>query len=294
MKIALLGAGAWGRVIADLLRRQGHEVGVHHHTDRGWNGAFDGVVLGVPVQHVRETIKRFPPLGVPTLSLCKGLEIGTDCRVSQMIEEEWGTDRIAALSGPTFASEMEKGLPATAVIAAERESDAEFFQTLLHQPSFRLYRSTDLVGVEMGGALKNVYAVAGGICAGLSLGESAWAGLLTRCLAEMTRLGMAEGGRAETFAGLSGVGDLMLTASSPLSRNFRIGQALAAGSSLEEALGSVGGVAEGVMTAKALGENCKVNVGAKPVAMQVYAILYEKKSPAQAVRELMERARTTE
>jgi len=179
-------------------------------------------------------------------------------------------------------------------VASADEALAERFQGLLHQSSFRLYRSTDLVGVELGGALKNVYAIAAGICAGLELGHNAFAALMTRCLAEMTRIGVRLGGRPETFAGLSGVGDLFLTAGSELSRNFRVGQALGRGEALHSPTFNVGGVAEGIGTTRSVFQLEAIPAEEKPVAAQVYAILHEGVSPRQAVGELMGRAAATE
>lgn len=294
MKIGLLGSGAWGGVIGKKIAFKGHELFVHHHGDTGWKSSFDAVVLGIPVQHIRETLKRFPDPQVPILSLSKGLEIGSHQRVSEMVAEIFPQSTCASLSGPTFAEEVVAGLPAVAVVGAKTVSQAEFFQELIHDGQFRIYTSLDLKGVELGGALKNVYAIAAGVSHELKLGQNAWAGLLTRCLAEMTRMGIFLGGKPETFAGLSGVGDLMLTASSEKSRNFRVGQRFARGESLDQILSTMGGVAEGVTTAKSLFEDDRIVSEAKPIVTEVYRLLYEKKSPSEAVRSLMGRAKTSE
>jgi glycerol-3-phosphate dehydrogenase (NAD(P)+) len=230
MNIFILGHGAWGTAISQVTGRLGHRTSLVSHTDKGWPDVKpDYLLIALPVQHVRETLGRFPSPGVPVLSLSKGLEIKTGQRVSEIITEAWNEPRVAALSGPTFAAEIAKGLPAICTIAATSEELAREFQAILHQPSFRTYSSPDLIGVELGGALKNIYAIAGGACHGLNLGQNSLAGLLTRCLAEMTRIGVQAGARAETFAGLSGIGDLMLTATSSQSRNFRMGTLLAQG-----------------------------------------------------------------
>jgi glycerol-3-phosphate dehydrogenase (NAD(P)+) len=247
-------------------------------------------LVALPVQHVRETLAHFPPPGVPVLSLCKGLEIDTGERVSQIITEVWNEARVAALSGPTFAAEIVAGLPAICTIAAQDEQLAKEFQAVFHQPSFRTYSSGDLIGVELGGALKNIYAIAGGACHGLKLGQNSLAGLLTRCLAEMTRIGVQAGARAETFAGLSGIGDLMLTATSEQSRNFRFGKMLAEGLPIEEILPRLGGVCEGLPTTRSVHLNSAIPADSKPIVTQLHAVLYEGMSTGKAVKNLLGRA----
>lgn len=291
MNIAILGQGAWGRAVGHATAHRGHTITfISHDEPPDWPaGGCDYVLVALPVQHIRETLQRFPAPGVPVLSLSKGLEIATGQRVSQIIGEVWPGAAVGALSGPSFAKDVMADLPVTCVIAAEDEALATEFQELLHQPAFRLYRRTDLVGVEVAGALKNVYAIAGGICQGLELGESAFAGLITRCLVEMTRIGLSAGGRAETFSGLSGMGDLLLTAMSEKSRNHRVGRLMAQGMPLAEVLDAVGGVSEGVPTADAVHRNDAIAADAKPIATEMYRILYENKPLAQAIRELLER-----
>jgi glycerol-3-phosphate dehydrogenase (NAD(P)+) len=291
MKIIILGRGAWGSAIGGVVSRLGHEVTFVGHGDAVWPAVQpDYVVLALPVQHVRETLTRFSSPGVPVLSMSKGLEIATGQRVSQIITEVWTEPRVGALSGPTFASEIAAGLPAICTVAARDETLAEEFQTILHQPSFRTYRSGDLIGVELGGALKNIYAIAGGACHGLKLGQNSLAGLLTRCLAEMTRIGVQAGAKAETFAGLSGIGDLMLTATSETSRNFRFGSMLARGLSVEEILPRLGGVCEGLPTTRAVHLNSAIPADSKPIVTQLHAVLYEGMPPAKAVKNLLSRA----
>ncbi len=182
------------------------------------------------------------------------------------------------------------GHPATCTVAAADDELARAFQTILHQPSFRTYRSADVVGVELGGALKNVYAIAGGACHGLQLGRNSLAGLITRCLAEMTRIGVLLGAKAETFAGLSGIGDLILTATSEQSRNFRFGTLLAQGLSVEAILPKLGGVCEGVPTTRSVFLNEAIPAESKPIATQLHGVLYEKVPPLEAVRNLLSRA----
>jgi len=292
MKITILGRGAWGRAISTLVERLQHDVTFATHHDAGWPAGHrpDYVLLALPVQHVRETLRRFAAPGVPVLSLGKGLEISTGERVSQIVTEVWGETRVGALSGPTFAGEIAAGLPATCTIAAADDRLAANFQSILHQASFRIYRTTDLAGVELGGALKNVYAIAGGACAGLKLGQNSLAGLLTRCLAEMTRIGVQAGARAETFSGLSGMGDLLLTATSEQSRNFRCGFALAQGVPLDKILPQLDGVCEGVPTARAVHLDRAIPQESKPIVTQLHAVLYEGVSPREAVKNLLSRA----
>jgi glycerol-3-phosphate dehydrogenase (NAD(P)+) len=292
MTILILGRGAWGRAIASVAERLGHRAVLVGHEEGRWPGdaAPDSVLVALPVQHVRETLARFPSPGVPVLSLSKGLDIASGKRVSEIITEVWGETPVAALSGPTFASEIVAGLPAICTIAAEDERIAKGFQAILHQPSFRTYTSTDLIGVELGGALKNIYAIAGGACHGLKLGDSAQAGLLTRCLAEMTRIGVNAGARAETFAGLSGIGDLMLTANSALSRNFRFGDLLAQGLKVDEILPRLGGVCEGLPTTRSVHLNTAIPVDSKPIVTHLHAVLYEGLPIGKAVQGLLGRA----
>jgi glycerol-3-phosphate dehydrogenase (NAD(P)+) len=291
MIVAILGRGAWGTVMGRLAGQLGHKVIFVSHEETAWpETRADHVLLALPVQHIRETLQRLPSPGVPVLSLSKGLEIATGQRVSEMVTEIWGETRVGALSGPTFAAEIAAGQPATCVVAAKDEELAREFQSILHQPSFRTYRSSDLIGVELGGALKNVYAIAGGACHGLQLGQNCLAGLITRCLAEMTRIGVQAGARAETFAGLSGIGDLILTAGSEQSRNFRFGTLLAQGRTVEEILPQLGGVCEGVPTTRAVYLNAAISSEAKPIVTQLHGVLYEGIPPREAVRNLLGRA----
>jgi glycerol-3-phosphate dehydrogenase (NAD(P)+) len=291
MNIFILGHGAWGRAIGGVVERLKHTVAFIGHEDRRWPHLKpDYILVALPAQHVRETLGHLPSPGVPVLSLSKGLEISTGERVSQIITEAWNEPRVAALSGPTFASEIAAGLPAICTIAAQDEKLAKEFQTILHQPSFRTYSSGDLIGVELGGALKNIYAIAGGACHGLKLGQNSLAGLLTRCLAEMTRIGVHAGAKAETFAGLSGIGDLMLTATSDQSRNFRFGSLLAQGLTVEEILPQLGGVCEGLPTTRSVHLNSAIPSDSKPIVTHLHAVLYESMPIGKAVKNLLSRA----
>jgi glycerol-3-phosphate dehydrogenase (NAD(P)+) len=291
MNIVILGHGAWGSAIGQLAEKLGHRVVFLSHGRPAWPDlAPDYVLLALPVQHIRETLAQLPPRGVPVLSLSKGLEILSGRRVSEIVTEMWRETRVGALSGPTFAAEIAAGLPATCTVAASSDELAREFQAILHQPSFRTYRSTDLIGVELGGALKNIYAIAGGACHGLNLGQNALAGLLTRCLAEMTRIGVNAGARAETFAGLSGIGDLMLTATSVLSRNFRFGAMLAQGLTTDAILPQLGGVCEGLPTTRSVFLNSAIPADSKPIVTHLHAVLYEGMPIDKAVKGLLTRA----
>jgi glycerol-3-phosphate dehydrogenase (NAD(P)+) len=198
--------------------------------------------------------------------------------------------RLAALSGPSFAREVAAGLPTAAVIASANAELARELQAEFASPGLRLYTNSDTIGVEIGGAVKNIIAIAAGVCDGLELGTNARAALMTRGLAEITRLAVACGGRAETLAGLAGLGDLVLTCTGPLSRNRAVGLELAKGRRLEEIVGSMRMVAEGVETTqvtRALGQKLGVEL---PITEQMYRLLFEGQEPRAAVRELMERA----
>jgi len=252
-------------------------------------GPAEMIFLAVPTQSVRECLQTLGPQTVPVVSLSKGIEIKTGKRISEIVNEIWPKAPVAAVSGPSLASELAQKMPTAVVAAAEKESLAEQVQKILHGPTFRVYRTNDLAGVEWGGSLKNVYALAAGMCAGLGLGENSLAGLLTRSLREMVRVAVKLGAKEETLYGLSGVGDLMLTSYSRASRNRRVGERIGAGDKLEKALSSVEGVCEGVPTTKALhGVEAKYKVEA-PVADQLHAVLFEGQSPRAALQALMDR-----
>lgn len=258
-----------------------------------------GTVLSVMPSHVvRAVYGRMAPYLAPEMrivSATKGLEAGSLMRVSEVIRDVLGSDfRIAVLSGPTFAREVAAGSPTAVVAASEDEVLAEDVQARFSGPTFRVYRSADPAGVEIGGALKNVVAIGAGICDGLKLGHNAVAALITRGLAELTRLAVAAGGRAETLFGLAGLGDLVLTCTGDLSRNRQVGLKLALGLSLGQIVGSTPMVAEGVKTtsvALELAERYGVEL---PVARQMHAVLHLGRSPREAVQELMSRTLRSE
>jgi glycerol-3-phosphate dehydrogenase (NAD(P)+) len=289
--ITIIGAGAWGSAFGKALRLNGHDVRFLDLGDTAWpaDGHGDCVILAVPCQAVRQVLELYPSPSAPVFSLIKGLELSTHKLVSEIIREVWRKDDVGAVSGPSLASEVQAGVPTVVVVAAASEPLAVAMQQVVHGKVFRAYRSTDLVGVELGGALKNVYALAGGICQGLRLGENTMAALMTRALAEMTRIAAVQGARVETIYGLSGMGDLLLTAYSPDSRNHQVGEALGRGRELSEILSHLAGTAEGVPTVKALHELVQEKKINAPIVSELYQILYRGKSPAKGLHALMER-----
>ncbi len=258
----------------------------------------DVVLLVVPSQFLREqldSLKAHARPDVPFVSAVKGIENGSLLRMSQVIAECLGASaRIAVLSGPTFASEIARGQPAAIAIASHDAALAQRIQTEFSGPNFRLYTNDDPVGVEVGASLKNVIAIAAGIVQGLGLGHNIAAALITRGLAEITRLAVALGGRPQTLSGLAGLGDLVLTCTGSLSRNLRVGLELARGQKLVSILASSKMVAEGVETTAAAVELAQQHDVEMPITREMYAVLRLGKSPKLAVRELMERALKSE
>jgi glycerol-3-phosphate dehydrogenase (NAD(P)+) len=223
------------------------------------------------------------------LSCAKGIEKDTGDRMSQLLREVFSENPIAVLSGPNHAEELATGMATCAVIGSEDHDLAVCLQDLFTLPHFRSYTSDDLAGIEFGGAVKNVYAIAAGMAHGLGLGDNAVAALVTRALAEMTRLGIALGGRIETFSGLSGIGDLIVTCFSEHSRNHRVGIALGGGKTLEEAVAALGMVAEGVPNTLSIHEAARRAGVRTPIIDSVYSVLYEGKPVEQAMKELLTR-----
>jgi glycerol-3-phosphate dehydrogenase (NAD(P)+) len=229
------------------------------------------------------------------LSAIKGMEPSTGRRMSEVMADVGiAAGRIAVLSGPNLSQEIELGMPAAAVVAAADGDRACAVQALFHGPRFRVYTTDDVVGVELAGALKNIAAIACGISDGLGYGANARAGLMTRALAEMTRLGLACGARQATFFGLAGVGDLIATCQSDLSRNRRLGMALAGGASVTEAIASLGGVAEGVPTTTAARRLARERAVELPITEELYLVLNEGKSPTASLQALMGRSPASE
>ncbi|NQT74095.1 MAG: NAD(P)-dependent glycerol-3-phosphate dehydrogenase [Chloroflexi bacterium] len=257
--------------------------------------AADLTILAVPAQTMRDNLQivgKHLHDSTLLLSISKGIEIETTKRMSEVISEELGNSfasQIAILSGPNFAKEVVQDLPTTTVIASTNAEVASRIQYIISSPNFRAYTNEDVIGVELGGSLKNVMALAVGMSDGLGFGDNTRAALITRGLAEMTRLGIAAGAQPLTFAGLAGMGDLVATCTSQLSRNRFVGQELAKGRQLEEILSSMSGIAEGVDTTVAalrLAMKLKVEM---PIAEQVYRVLFEGLTVKEAVPALMER-----
>ena len=323
MNIAVIGAGAWGTTIADLLAKKAFSVKLWcleqetaDHINKGnENNAYlpkiklakdlsatmffeeavediDAMVLSVPTQFLRQILdknKNMIPGNIIVLNASKGIEGSTLMRPSQIIEEVLERPDIAALSGPNLSKEIASGLPAATVVASNNPDIAERFQEVLRSHNLRVYTSTDIIGVELGGALKNVIAIAAGACDGLNLGNNAKSALIVRGIAEITRLGIAAGAKAETFAGLSGIGDLITTCESDLSRNHFIGEQLAKGKRLNEILSSMKAVAEGVETTRsayALSQKLGVEM---PITNEVNEVLFNAKDIKEAVLSLMTR-----
>ena len=322
---AIVGTTTWGTTLAIILARRGIDVRLlartgdeaarlseareHPHlaghtfpaslrVTADWAAGLDGasvVLFAVPAQTMRENAKRAAPHigGSPVVvSAAKGLEHDTFKRMSQVLDEELPSTAGAhcALSGPNLAREVVRGLPTSTVVAGPDPDATRQAQELLNSKTFRVYTNTDVVGTELAGALKNVIAIGAGVVDGMSLGDNAKAGFLTRGLAEITRLGVAAGADALTFAGNAGLGDLMATCFSTLSRNHRVGIALAQGRSLEEAIAALGGeVAEGVETTPAALDLARAHGVEMPIAELTNRVLFEGLSPKDALGELMAR-----
>lgn len=322
--IAVLGAGSWGTALALLLARNGHQVrlwayksdcvaqmiaercnrrylpdhpfpaNVQPVADLSTVRECAAVLLAVPSNSYAGLLRDLAPhLAIQTPVICatKGFETGTGRLLHQVFAERCDDSnlRYATLSGPTFAAEVAKGLPTALTLAAERaELRAELSQ-LLHDENFRVYTTGDIVGVELGGASKNIFAIAAGVCDGLGFGANARAALITRSVAEMMRLGAALGGQRETFMGLAGVGDLILTCTENQSRNRRFGLALARGDNVEHALQEIGQVVEGISAAREVRGLAQRHGIDMPIVMQVNAILDGQCTPRDAVRQLLQR-----
>lgn len=323
-RISILGAGAWGTALAlSLARRGGHRICLWAHspalaeqlTENGENLPYlpgftlpadiavtsdlpaaifeaDILLCVTPSQHLRGIISHITPLLTKDqviLSASKGIEEGSFLRMSQVVSSVT-SNPCAVLSGPTFAQEVAAGAPTALVAAAADDRLARAIQRDFSSPSLRVYTNDDVAGVELGGALKNVIALASGVVTGLNLGHNSAAALITRGIAEITRLAVACGGRRQTLAGLSGIGDLVLTCTGSLSRNRSVGIELGRGRQLDEILSGMGGkVAEGVRsTTAALGLAKRYGVE-MPITEQVDEILHNNKKPADAIRDLMAR-----
>ncbi|KAB8125173.1 NAD(P)-dependent glycerol-3-phosphate dehydrogenase [Komagataeibacter medellinensis] len=274
-RIAVIGAGAWGTALALQAARAGAEVSLWARDPTTMSAGrvmprlpgyalpqaitvtstlphqADLILLACPTQHLRETARTVPPCA-PLIACCKGIEQATGLMPLQVLAELFPHSVLGVLSGPNFAHEVAAGLPAAAVLASTERTQARRLADLLTTPAFRLYASDDPTGVQIGGAAKNVVAIAAGAAMGAKLGENARAALITRSIAELGRLSHAVGGRPETLSGLAGIGDLLLTCTGLASRNYRLGLAIGKGSPAQEAANTLEGVAEGMATAPAL------------------------------------------
>lgn len=254
--------------------------------------AGDLIVLACPSEYVVSTLAKLKGTnykGKSFLSVIKGIDPKTFQRVSEIIQEALGKVPLAVLSGPTIAKETAAGIATTAVVASSNKALAGEIQDIFNSTEFRIYTNPDVIGVEIGGSIKNVIAIACGVCDGLGLGTNAKSALLTRGLAEITRLGVAMGGKKETFYGLTGLGDLATTCFSPNSRNRTVGEALGRGQSIKSVLGGMHMVAEGVVTAKAVYSLSRKRKIPMPIVEQVYKIVFEGKNPRKAMADLMGR-----
>ncbi|HMC56442.1 MAG TPA: NAD(P)H-dependent glycerol-3-phosphate dehydrogenase [Gemmatimonadaceae bacterium] len=323
MRAAVIGAGAWGTALADMLGCSGHDVRVwalepdvvrRINTQRenpvflpGFtlaqslratheqNEALDGaelVVYATPSQNLREIAREGARHVAPNAVIAvasKGIEQTTLALMSDIVMQETPGHHVVAISGPTFASEVAARQPTAIVAASDHVDAAHLVQDAFSNATFRVYTHDDLIGVELGGALKNVMAVATGMVEGVGLGNNSRAALITRGLAEMTRLGVALGARASTFAGLAGIGDLVLTCTGALSRNRAVGVAVGQGQTLEQALAGKPTIAEGVATTKSACALAAREGVEMPIAAMVHRILFEGQTPKRAITELMAR-----
>jgi len=320
MKITVLGAGAWGTALARILALREHEVTLWDYFPetaetinrthcnerylpgitlpqnlRGEADAAQGVanaelvVVASVSKGFRSATKCLASFSQVVVSVTKGIEFETGKTMTDILADNAPKARIVAMSGPTLAAEVAKGVPTAIVAASADTAAAQTVQSLFHSQAFRVYTSSDVHGVELGGALKNVIAIGAGVCDGLGFGDNSKAALVTRAIAEMRRLGVACGAQAETFTGLSGLGDLMVTCFSRLSRNRGFGERLGKGEKAEAIVASMTAVAEGYPTARSARELArKLNV-VTPVMDEVYAMLYEGKDVRQAVQDLTAR-----
>ncbi len=320
MNVTVLGAGAWGTALARLLHQNAHAVTLWGHDaghldevrSSGRNERYlpgieiprglkfetnlsqaissaETIVAAVPSKAFREVTSRLKNFSGISVSVTKGIEQDTGLTMSGVLAETAPKSKPTALSGPTFALEVAKEIP-TAIVAASRDLNAAVtVQQIFHRPAFRVYTSTDLVGVELGGALKNVIAIAAGICDGVGFGDNSKAAVVTRAISEIRRLGVACGANADTFTGLSGLGDLMVTCFSKLSRNRAFGERVGRGEKAADIAASTLAVAEGYPTARSAHRLAQRHKIVTPIIDEVHAMLYENKSAKQALQDLMSR-----
>jgi len=317
MNITVLGAGAWGTALARILAQRDHRVTlwdffpatVEGIRATGRNERYlpgvelpaslraeadaakavagaELVVVAAVSKAFRDVTRSLGAFDGIVVSVTKGIEFETGMTMTDILNETAPRSRVVAMSGPTLALEVARGVPTAIVAASTDEAAAQKVQSLFHSPAFRVYTSTDVHGVELGGALKNVIAIGAGVCDGLGFGDNSKAALVTRAIAELRRLGVACGAQAETFSGLSGMGDLMVTCFSKLSRNRGFGERLGKGEKAEAIVASMTAVAEGYPTARAARELARRHNVVTPIMGEVFAMLYEGKDVRQAVRDL--------
>lgn len=326
--VGVLGAGSWGTALALLLQRNGHQVtvwsiakeevemldkerehksklpGVKIPADMKFTNNMeeaikgkDFLVLAVPSPFTRTTARNMKPFVAENqiiVDVAKGIEEDTLMTLSQQIKEEIPQADVAVLSGPSHAEEVGRGIPTTCVVGADTRETAEYLQEAFMNEEFRVYTSPDVLGMELGGSLKNVIALAAGIADGLGYGDNTKAALITRGIAEIARLGVAMGGKIESFTGLTGIGDLIVTCASVHSRNRKAGYLMGQGKTMQEAMDEVKMVVEGVYSTKAAVKLAKKYGVSIPIIEQVNAVLFEGKSAEEAVKELMLRDKRIE
>lgn len=326
-RFTIIGSGSWGTALSLVLHANGHEVCLWNRDvdvlqdieENRLNDKYlpdvqipkgiktepelekavadkDGLIISVPSHTVRSVIEQMPEVGDDTeiISVVKGIENTTLLRVSQILMERFKEEKIVVLSGPSHAEEVANETPTLVVCASKTVDTAMWTQQAFMSSNFRVYRHQDVIGVEIGGALKNIVAVAAGIIDGVGAGDNTKAALITRALAEITRLGTSLGANSLTFAGLSGMGDLIVTCMSKYSRNRHLGEEIGKGKSLEEALAGMVMVAEGVKTTRSAYELAARQNVEVPIITEAYRVLFEKKEPEQAVYDLMTRAAKNE
>ncbi len=294
-KLAVLGAGAWGTALATLAKANGCQVSLWSHRDSPSLAAAvesaDVILSAVSIKGVKSVVSQVQSLHLSRKTIfvtaTKGLDPETTCTPSQVWQAAFPNYAVVVLSGPNLSKEIQQSLPAATVVASSVTTAAEFVQSVFSSNSFRVYTNPDPLGVELGGTLKNTIAIAAGVCDGLQLGTNAKAALVTRGLTEIIRIGNSWGAKTETFYGLSGLGDLLATCNSPLSRNYQVGYQLALGKTLTEILAHLEGTAEGVNTTEVLIQRSRVQNISIPITEQVYRLLQGKVTPRQALLELM-------
>ena len=326
MKTAVIGSGAWGTALASLLCKNGHDTTLWCRTpekaaqmqethinprlsqvtlpeklkfsgDPACAAGCSMVVIACPsfpIRSVCRAVAPYIPKDAVVVSVTKGIEEGTLLRMSQVVSQETGHETVVALSGPCHAEEVAIGLPTGCLAACEDKASAEFVQDAFMSDTFRVYTSPDIVGAELGGALKNVIALCAGVTTGLGFGDNTKAMLMTRGLTEMARLGVSLGAHKDTLAGLSGIGDLIVTCTSLHSRNNRAGMLIGSGKTPQEAMAEVGAVVEGYYTTKSAWELCQKQQVDMPIIHAAYQVLYENADARKTVAALLTRQRRAE